>query len=152
MTDLSFPARRTSRALAVLVLCALVIASALAGAAGDRFLLRANERTALLGDSAFHPLSSALRAPTPTERRELRTELTRELGLTPAQDSAVNAIMVQRSGEFQGLREAIRPRVDRLVSDVRQDIEQVLTPDQRVRFRALQQREHADALGMIRTP
>ncbi|HKO15915.1 MAG TPA: hypothetical protein VJU87_06730 [Gemmatimonadaceae bacterium] len=152
MSDLRFPSRTASRPLAVLVLSALVIASALAGAAADRLVRSGGSRAVLLGDTTFHPLSSALRAPTPTERLALRTELARELALTPAQDSAVEAIMAQRAGEFQALREEIRPRVDRLVADVRQDIEQVLTPDQRSRFRVLQQREPGQALGMSRTP
>jgi Spy/CpxP family protein refolding chaperone len=46
--------------------------------------------------------------------------------------------MMHRAGEFSALREEIRPRVERLVSDVRSDMEQVLTPEQRERFRRLQ--------------
>jgi Spy/CpxP family protein refolding chaperone len=70
----------------------------------------------------------------------VRAQFSRELGLTPAQDSAFDAIMMERAGEFSALREEIRPRVERLVSDVRSDMEQVLTPEQRERFRKLQTR------------
>jgi hypothetical protein len=129
-----------ARWLAVLVLGATVAASVIAGIAIDRLLLRPGRTSAVLVDSGFHPLSSALRSPTPIERRRLRAQLSRELSLTPAQDSAFDAIMMQRAGEFSALREEIRPRVERLVSDVRSDMEQVLTPEQRERFRKLQTR------------
>lgn len=129
-----------ARWLAVLVLGATVAASVIAGIAIDRLLLRPGGTSAVLVDSGFHPLSSALRSPTPIERRRLRAQLSRELSLTPAQDSAFDAIMMQRAGEFSALREEIRPRVERLVSDVRSDMEQVLTPEQRERFRKLQTR------------
>jgi hypothetical protein len=129
-----------ARWVAVLVLAATVAASIVAGIAIDRLLLRPAGNSVVLVDSAFHPLSSALRSPTPSERRRLRAQLSRELSLTPAQDSAFDAIMVERAGEFSALREEIRPRVERLVSAVRSDMEQVLTPEQRERFRKLETR------------
>lgn len=136
-----------ARWVAALVLCATVVASAIAGIAIDRLLLRPHDPSAVLTDSSFHPLSSALRSPTPAERRRIRAQLSRELNLTPAQDSAFDAIMMQRAGEFSALREDIRPRVERLVSDVRSDMEQVLTPAQRERFRQLQRREDAERMS-----
>jgi len=60
--------------------------------------------------------------------------------------------MTQRAGEFSALREEIRPRVERLVADVRRDLEQVLTPDQRERFRRLQRRAGDDTQRMSSTP
>jgi len=137
-----------ARALAVIVISAIILASVVAGVAIDRVLLRAPAAPTMLADTGFHPLSSALRSPTPEERRRLRNELARELSLTPAQDSAFDAIMMQRAGEFSALREEIRPRVERLVSDVRSDMEQVLTPAQRERFRRLQLRGVDDARRM----
>jgi Spy/CpxP family protein refolding chaperone len=126
--------------IAGLVLVATVAVGVVGGIAIDRVLLRPNTSPVVLADSGFHPLSSALRSPTPSERRRIRAELSRELQLTPAQDSAFDAIMMQRAGQFSALREEIRPRVERLVSDVRSDMEQVLTPEQRERFRKLQTR------------
>jgi len=140
-----------ARSLAVIVIVAIIAASVVAGVAIDRVLLRPPVPT-ILTDTGFHPLSSALRSPTPEERRRLRSELTRELGLTPAQDSAFDSIMMQRAGEFSALREEIRPRVERLVSDVRSDMEQVLTPTQRERFRRLQLRDGEYARRMSSTP
>lgn len=134
----------SARWIAALVLGATVVASVVAGIAIDRLVLKRGDPATVLPDSAFHPLSSALRSPTPAERRRIRAQLSRELALSPAQDSAFDAIMMHRAGEFSALREEIRPRVERLVSDVRSDMEQVLTPEQRERFRRLQtQRDDA---------
>jgi len=141
-----------ARSLAIIVIAAIIVASVVAGVAIDRVLLRSASAATLLADTSFHPLSSALRSPTPEERRRLRSELTRELNLTPAQDSAFDTIMMQRAGEFSALREEIRPRVERLVSDVRSDMEQVLTPAQRERFRRFQLRNGDYARRMSSTP
>lgn len=140
------------RSLAVVVMAAIMVAGVVAGVAIDRVLLTPPARTAVFPDTGFHPLSSALRSPTPEERRRLRAELSRQLALTPSQDSAFEAIMMQRAGEFSALREEIRPRVERLVSDVRSDMEQVLTPAQRELFRRLQLRDSGDARRMSSTP
>ena len=140
-----------ARWVAAIVIGAIMAASVVAGVAIDRVLLRPT-RPAMFADTGFHPLSSALRSPTPEERRRLRSDLSRELNLTPAQDSAFDAIMMQRAGEFSALREEIRPRVERLVSDVRTDMEQVLTPAQRERFRQLQLRDRDAARRMSSAP
>ena len=140
------------RSLAVVVMAAIMLVGIIAGVAIDRALLTAPTQTAVFPDTGFHPLSSALRSPTPEERRRLRAELSRQLALTPSQDSAFEAIMMQRAGEFSALREEIRPRVERLVSDVRSDMEQVLTPAQREQFRRLQLRDGGDARRMSSTP
>ena len=141
-----------ARVLAAVVIIAIIGASVVAGVAIDRVLLRRQSTPAMFPDTGFHPLSSALRSPTPEERRRIRADLSRELALTPAQDSAIDAIMMQRAGEFSALREEIRPRVERLVSDVRSDMEQVLTPPQRERFRRLQLRDGDAARRMSSAP
>jgi Spy/CpxP family protein refolding chaperone len=146
----SFNAYVPPRSLAIIVIAAVIVASVVGGVAIDRVLLRPPAPT-MLADTGFHPLSSALRSPTPEERRRIRNELARELNLTPAQDSAIDAIMMQRASEFSALREEIRPRVERLVSDVRSDMEQVLTPAQREHFRRLQLRGD-EARRMSSTP
>ena len=141
-----------ARPLAVVVIAASLLAGVVGGVAIDRLLLASRARTAVFPDTGFHPLSSALRSPTPEERRRLRAELTRELALTPSQDSAFEAIMMHRAGEFSALREEIRPRIERLVLDVRSDMEQVLTPTQREQFRRLQLRDGGDARRMSSAP
>ena len=141
-----------ARSLAIVVIAAIMLAGVVAGVAIDRVLLTSPTRAAVLPDTGFHPLSSALRSPTPEERRRLRAELSRQLALTPSQDSAFEAIMMHRAGEFSALREEMRPRVERLVSDVRSDMEQVLTPAQREQFRRLQLRDGGDARRMSSAP
>jgi hypothetical protein len=141
-----------ARWVAVVVIVAIIGASVVAGVALDRVVLKGPPAPTMFADTGFHPLSSALRSPTPEERRRIRAELTRELGLTAAQDSTIDAIMMQRAGEFSALREEIRPRVERLVSDVRSDMEQVLTPPQRERFRRLQLHSGDDARRMSSAP
>lgn len=146
----AFDAYVPPRSLAVIVIVAIIVASVVGGIAIDRVLLQPAAPT-MLADTGFHPLSTALRSPTPEERRRIRNQLAKELNLTPAQDSAIDAIMMQRASEFSALREEIRPRVERLVSDVRSDMEQVLTPAQREHFRRLQLRGD-DARRMSSTP
>jgi len=121
-----------------MLLVFVAIVGAVAGAAIDRVFVRRGGSPTLT-DTTFHPLSQALRVPTDADRRHLREQLSRRLELTAAQDSTIDSIMRHRSGEFNALREELRPRVERLVTDVRADIEQVLTPEQRTRFRAMQQ-------------
>jgi hypothetical protein len=126
------------RWLAVVVLCALVTGSALAGAAIDRLLIHERGEAVALPDTAFHPIESILRSPTAADRRAIRAELTRQLKLTPAQADTIDSIMTRRAGEFRALREEIRPRVQQLVDTVHGSIEQVLSPAQREQFRRMQ--------------
>lgn len=142
---------RTQRTRAAVVLLFVALGSGVAGAAVDRLYLHLRPTTAMLRDTSFHPLSQALRAPTDEDRRHLREELRRELDLTAEQDSAIHVIVTERSGEFSALRDAMRPRVERLVHDLRSEIEQVLTPEQRTRFRSFQERG-PEALGSNGAP
>lgn len=127
------PVRR--RSLAVVTLLAVALASALTGAAVDRAYMRRAAR--IVGDTAFHPLSSALRTPSDADRRQIRAELSTALDLTPEQERVIDSIMTSRSGQFDDLRASIRPRVDSLLTNMRTDVETVLTPDQREKYRKL---------------
>jgi Spy/CpxP family protein refolding chaperone len=124
----------------VLVLAALAIAAGIVGAAIDRAVVR-RDPVVVLTDTSFHPLSAALRDPTPDQRRALADNLKSELDLTPAQEDSVTAIMERRAGEYQQLRNTIRPLVVQLTTRIHTDIERVLTPEQRDRYRAIQQRK-----------
>ena len=144
MSDVvDMPPRGSTRTRAVVLLMALMLASAGAGAVLDRIVVA--QRPPIIRDNRFHPLSSVLRSPTDAERRQLRAELDRELDLTAAQDSALDRIMNGKAGEFQALRDEIRPRVELLLADVRREIDMILTPEQRARFHELQQRESGAA-------
>ena len=143
---------QTARARAMLVLGALVVASGIAGAAIDRTLVRRHERLDAFHDTTFHPLSTILRSPTPADRQQYRAQLARALDLTASQDSAIDRVMSERAGEFNALRDEIRPRVDRLVTDVRAGIERVLTDRQREEFRRLQQRGREQLVSTGQAP
>jgi hypothetical protein len=129
----------------------LVLASGVGGAAIDRVVIR-SARIDALNDTTFHPLSTILRSPTPADRQQYRAQLSRALGLSRAQDSSIDRIMAARAGEFNSLREEIRPRVYNLVTDVRADIEKVLTARQRDEFRRLQQRGREQLLSNGQIP
>jgi hypothetical protein len=140
------------RGRAVLALGALAIACGVAGAAIDHAVVARAEHRDALSDTTFHPLSSILRSPTPADRQAYRAQLSKTLGLTPAQDSAIDRVQTERAGEFEALRQEIRPRVDLLVSDFRTDIEKVLTDPQRVAFRKLQQRAQPQVVSNAPRP
>ena len=59
--------------------------------------------------------------------------------MTADQRRLVDSIMNRRAKDFSALREEIRPKVESLILDVRLEIEKILTPEQRERFRLLQQ-------------
>jgi len=140
------------RTLAAGVLVTLVVAAGLVGAAIDRLALHERVNAAIVGDTSYHPLSSALRAPTDADRREVSRELTSQLGLTPTQERVIDSIMMSRADQFQKLRDEIRPRVEELVGEVRADVEQVLTPEQRDRYRRLHGEPPAPAAQTGRRP
>lgn len=122
------------------VLAALAVASAAVGAAIDRAVVQRHP-TVVITDTTYHPLSAALRDPTPQQRRALAANLAAELDLTPDQEDSVAAIIERRAGDYQQLRNTIRPLVEQLASHTRSDIERVLTPAQLVTYRAIQQQK-----------
>jgi Spy/CpxP family protein refolding chaperone len=149
MSDvIELPLPRRNRLRAALLLSTIIIASAVGGAAFDRYVLAPR-----VDVTHFPSLQSALRSPTDAERHTRRRELSRELGLDAEQEKAMNAILDRKSGEFDRLREEMRPRVDLLVSEVRAEIDKVLTPVQQQRFHQLQaraSRDTASRLGQIK--
>jgi hypothetical protein len=124
------------KTVAIATLVIVVIGSALAGAAADRAYVRRSMR--LVGDTTFHPISSALRTPSDADRQRYRGELSAALALTPEQSRKVDSILDQRAGQFEAIRTVIRPEVDSLLTAVRRDIDAVLTPEQRAKYRTLQ--------------
>jgi hypothetical protein len=129
--------RLPPRSVAVVAIVAVAVAGGFAGAALDRLVLRSRGFALVLPDTGYHQLSSILRAPTDDERKILRRRLADELGLTGAQSTRVDSVLDSHASDFRQLREEIRPRVERLTGSVRADVERVLTPSQRVRYRQL---------------
>ena len=152
--ELPVPGRNRTRA--ALLLTFIVLASGVVGAAVDRLLLlprvtasAATAASAQANTRNFPSLTSALRSPTVEERRTRRRELSHELGLSAGQERALNEIMDRKSGEFDRLRNEMRPRVELLVSQVRSEIDQVLTPAQQERFHQLQARESQETASRL---
>jgi hypothetical protein len=135
MTSSQAPAEQQRRFIAILVLLLVAIGSALVGASIDRVYTRNSAK--LVGDTSFHPISSALRSPSAADRKQYLGELTASLSLTPEQVKAVDSITQKRSGQFEALRQSIRPRVEAMVDSVRAEVEKVLTPEQREKYRKL---------------
>jgi hypothetical protein len=125
-----------SKTVAIVTFVLVAGGAALAGAAIDRAYVQRSTR--FVGDTTFHPISAALRTPSTADRKQYRAELSAALSLTAEQGRLVDSILDQRAGQFETLRATIRPRVDSLVTAVRDDIDAVLTPAQRERYRALQ--------------
>jgi len=137
MTHPAAPAspQRQRRFVAILVLLLVAIGSGLVGASLDRVYMRNSAK--LVGDTAFHPISSALRSPSAADRKQYLDELTAALSLTPDQLKKVDSITQRRAGQFEDLRRSIRPRVEAMLDTVRSEVEKVLTQEQREKYRKL---------------
>ena len=68
-------------------------------------------------------------------RRGIVQSLTRELDLTAAQQKAIDSIMAGNEAEFQVLEQQMRPRMRAFLARTRGQIDSVLTPEQREKFR-----------------
>ncbi len=64
----------------------------------------------------------------------------------------MDSVLDAHSPDFRQLREEIRPRVDQITSVVRADIERVLTPGQRARYRRLLGEQGGAPRDSTRTP
>src|SRR5262249_30226321 len=129
--------RAGTRRVAIVVLSAIAVGGVFVGMALDRWLVRPRASTLAYPDTTFHPVSSLLRSPTDSERKLIRAQLAEALELTPQQAVLVDSILDTHTASFRQLREEIRPRVEALTSSVRADVEGVLTPEQRARYRKL---------------
>lgn len=73
-------------------------------------------------------------------RARLTNRFADELNLTPDQRVQVDRILEQNGQKMRALRrEVIRPRFAAIADSTRLEIERVLTPDQKVKFRAFTQ-------------
>ena len=71
------------------------------------------------------------------EQGRLRNRLARDLSLTEEQRAAVDAALDRRSERFRVIMEPLRPQMDSAVQQTRDEIRQLLTPEQRARFERL---------------
>jgi len=68
-------------------------------------------------------------------RREAVSRLTRELDLTTTQQEAIDSIMAGNEAEFRAIEQDMRPRMKSFLERTRGQIDSVLTPAQREKFR-----------------
>jgi Spy/CpxP family protein refolding chaperone len=73
-------------------------------------------------------------------RRHMVERLSRELSLTADQRNRLDSVMERQAAAFQKIQEETRPRIRALLDSSRVEIEKLLTPDQRERFKRLQDR------------
>ena len=124
-------ARRNTRLLAGAVLVIVALAGVLVGMGIDRLWFAG---TTPRGTTK---MTFSLDGPTPEQRRQRRDDMAHKLELSASQRVQLDSIMDRGALRFDALREEIRPRVQTLVNDVRNEIETVLAPDQLVKFRVM---------------
>lgn len=125
-------ASRRARLMGLLVLVATFLAGALAGAAATRVAGAREAPDVAPADSVRGHESK--RGERGREGRGGRSErdLLERLDLTPEQKVQVDSILERGRAEMDAFWEVNRPRLRAIVESTREDIRQVLTPEQRV--------------------
>jgi Spy/CpxP family protein refolding chaperone len=68
------------------------------------------------------------------KRAQKMQRLTEELGLTPAQQSQIEAIIISVHSEYDAIHKADEPKIDAARQKGREQIRAVLTPEQKPKF------------------
>jgi Spy/CpxP family protein refolding chaperone len=120
-----------SRARAALIIAAIAIGSALAGAGIDRWVMMRGPRHGHQGG----PLSAN---PSPEgmarRRAEMLGRMTKELNLTPAQRAGIDSIMQRTDSALRIVRREMQPRLTQIFEGSRAEISARLDSAQRVKF------------------
>lgn len=87
----------------------------------------------LRGEAASGPRGPGARSPMPHLR--FSEQLAGELGLSPEQKAAIDAILAEERSRVRALMREYQPRFRAIVEDARRKIDAVLTEEQRERFR-----------------
>ncbi len=126
----------TSPSRAALVIVAVVIGSALAGAAVDHAIVLRNPRR-------FQPAVFAVGAEAAESRRhDMLERLTDELSLRPEQRAAIDSIMRHTDSVLRDVRLEMQPRVQQALDSSRRQIESHLDSAQRASFQTRQPPRH----------
>jgi Spy/CpxP family protein refolding chaperone len=90
----------------------------------------------VLGYLSAHRTASAANPPLSEPQRRARRieQLTRDLSLTPAQSQQVDAILLQRHAEAKVIHDQTDAQIDQVHQKGRQQIREILTPDQKPKF------------------
>jgi hypothetical protein len=126
----------TSPSRAALVIVAVIIGSALAGAAVDHAIVLRNPRR-------FQPAIFTVGADAARSRRsDMLKRLTDELSLRPEQRAAIDSIMQHTDSVLRDMRAEMQPRVQQALDSSRRQIESHLDSAQRASFHARQPPRH----------
>jgi Spy/CpxP family protein refolding chaperone len=115
-----------SRGRAALVIAAIVVGSAIAGAGIDRWVVMHSPRRR--PPSALSPAEAAKR------RAEMLERMTKQLSLTPAQRAGIDSIMQRADSSLRIVRGEMQPRFRRILDSSRAEIASRLDSAQRVEF------------------
>jgi hypothetical protein len=116
-----------ARARAAIVIAAIAIGSALAGAGIDHWALR-HARRGRGGPGSGTPEQAAKR------RADMLERMTRDLGLSPAQRAGIDSVMQRTDSSLRVVRREMQPRLRKIFDDSRVEIAARLDSAQRVKF------------------
>lgn len=123
-----------NRLRAGLVIGAIVIGSALAGAGVEHTLRRHNRR----------PHGGPFTPPTPEQqarrRREMLERMSKELDLSTAQRAGIDSVMQRTDSALRIVRAEMQPRLQQIFERSRAEIDARLDADQRKKFEELRPR------------
>jgi Spy/CpxP family protein refolding chaperone len=120
------------RGRAALVIAAIVVGSALAGAAADRmFLARGHGGRGGSSRSASNGGNDARR------RAEMLDRMTRDLNLSTAQRSGIDSVMQRTDSALRAVRGEMQPRLRQIFDSSRAQIASRLDSTQRAKFARL---------------
>ena len=124
------------RARAAIVIAAIAIGSAIAGAGIDRWVMTHGPRRGRGGPpSAQSPEASARR------RAEMLEHMTKDLSLTPAQRAGIDSIMQRTDSALRVVRGEMQPRLTAIFESSRVEIAARLDSAQKVKFAQQRQSE-----------
>jgi Spy/CpxP family protein refolding chaperone len=117
------------RLRAALIIAAIAIGSAIAGAGIDRWAMSQRPRRERGG-----PPGSATPEIAARRRAQMLDRMSRDLSLTPAQRVAIDSIMQRTDSALREVRAEMQPRLTRIADSSRAAITARLDPAQRVEF------------------
>ena len=117
-----------SRARAALVIAAIAIGSAIAGAGIDRWVVAHSPRRPRTPTSALSPEAAARR------RAEMLERMTKDLGLSTVQRAGIDSIMQRTDSALRVVRGEMQPRLRQIFDGSRAEISARLDSAQRVKF------------------
>jgi hypothetical protein len=137
--------RRPRAGVGVIVLAIVVIASGLAGAAIERYMI-----VARLGP--LRPFVMSSDPMSPADAHRVASHVADELDLSADQQGQVEAIIARRMADLRGMRGQVRTQLLAMIDSTMTEIDNLLTPAQRVKFLEMRRkRGYVDSAGHLIT-